>query len=202
MRSDNPAEIRNVIRTAKAQCTTTDYSNLDQKVKILKIESKILNSEVLKAKIEIFEIKVKSSKFSNTFYSRLQDLKAVQGKKAQDEAATTTTEAPKLETCSALELKVEKIAENFQKVTEMEENVSKFSKDMSTTLKNIESANNHNFAGIMKFIENFDRKIEEKLEGIESKQKNLMEKINKIETDSKANKVEVNQKLWAILNAV
>jgi uncharacterized protein YoxC len=87
----------------------------------------------------------------------------------------------------------------------MDEKISKLTKDMSTTLKDIESANSDNFAAIMKFIENIDKKmeaIEEKLVGMDTYQKNLMDKINKIETDSKANKVEVNQKLRAILNAV
>jgi len=215
MRADNPTEINNVIRTAQTQCKNSDYSNLEQQVKFLEIESIFLNSENLKEKLEELENEIKSSKFSNTFHRRLQDLKAAQTKKAQDEA-TTTTEAPKFETCSALGLKVEEIGANMndlisgskslnktdQKVTEMDEKISKLNKDMSTTLKDIESTNNQNFAAIMKFIENLDKKIEEKLSGIDDAQKKLMNKIHKIENESHDDKVKINQKLRAILKAV
>jgi hypothetical protein len=57
----------------------------------------------------------------------------------------------------------------------------------------------------MKFIENFDKKmeaIEEKLAGINDVQMKLMNKIHKIESESHDDKVRINQKLRTILKAV
>jgi len=133
MRADNPTEINNVIRTAQSQCSNSDYSNLELKVKNLEIESKNLNSENFKEKLENLENEIKNSKFPNFFQQKLQDLKADQVKKAQETttqkpttmtttATTTTTEAPKkpevnsFETCSALESKIDKIAANLMDI--------------------------------------------------------------------------------------
>jgi hypothetical protein len=123
----NPTALQNIIKTAKAQCVNTDYSNLEQKVKNLEIESKYLSSENLKEKLEKLENEIKKSKFQNFFQQHLQDLKAAQIEKTQEEASkttpkpattttiatTTTTEAPKFETCSALESKIDDIAANL-----------------------------------------------------------------------------------------
>ncbi|XP_070493075.1 uncharacterized protein [Chironomus tepperi] len=125
---NNPTAVQNVIKAAKNQCTTSDYSNLEQKVKNLEAESSALSSEQLKEKLEKLENLVKNSKFSNTFHSKLQGLKAGQAKKAQEEATTATatttpttttttqaatTESSKFETCAALESKVDKMTENL-----------------------------------------------------------------------------------------
>jgi len=113
--SNNPTEVQNIIKTAKAQCISSDYSNLKQKVKTLEIESKSLNSENFKEKLEKLAIEIKNSKFPNTFYHTLQELKATQTKKAQE---TITTEFPKepevslSEIFSAIKSKVDNIALN------------------------------------------------------------------------------------------
>ncbi|XP_070501475.1 leucine-rich repeat-containing protein egg-6-like [Chironomus tepperi] len=86
--------VQNIIKTAKNKCTTSDYSNLEQKVKNLEAESSKLSSEHLKEKLEKLENEVENSKFSNFFRDKLQDLKADQVKKAQEEAKTTTKIEP------------------------------------------------------------------------------------------------------------
>jgi len=112
---NDATDVQDVIRTAKAQCTSSDYSSLEQKVKNLEIESKNLNSENLKEKLGKLENEIKNSKFPNTFHRRIQDLKAAQAEKAQDEATTATTESPKepelskFVTCLALELKIDNV---------------------------------------------------------------------------------------------
>ena len=127
---NNPSEVQKIVKTARVQCTNSDYSNLDQKVKNLEIESKNLNSENLREKLEKLENEIKNSKFYNFFQQKLQDLKADQVKKEQDESTptqkptttttATATEAPKkvrisnkVETCSALESKIDEIAANL-----------------------------------------------------------------------------------------
>jgi len=55
--SKNMTDVHDVIRAAKAQCTNSDYLNLEQKVKILEIESKILNS-----RLDILEENVRTDK--------------------------------------------------------------------------------------------------------------------------------------------
>jgi len=123
------AEVQNIINAAQAQCTNSGYSNLEQKVRNLEVES-----ENFKENLEKLENEVKNSKFQNFFQERLKDLKADQVKKEQDEATTittptttaspisttkTSTKAPKEsesnkdETCSALESKIDMIAANL-----------------------------------------------------------------------------------------
>jgi len=103
MGANNPTEVKNIIKTVKAQCINSDFPLLEQKVKNLEIESENLNFENFKEKLENLENEIKKSKFPNTFHRRLQDLKVVQDKKALEEIS-------KFVKCSALELKVDNIA--------------------------------------------------------------------------------------------
>ncbi|XP_070501451.1 toll-like receptor 6 [Chironomus tepperi] len=115
--SNKPTAVQNVIKIAKNQCTTSDYSNLEQKVKNLEAESSILSSEQLKEKLGKLENEVENSKFQNSFQSKLQGLRASLAKTTttttEPTTTSTTTESSKFETCSALESKVDKIAENL-----------------------------------------------------------------------------------------
>jgi len=112
--SNNPTAVKNIIKAAKAKCINSDYLNLAQKVKSIEIESENLNSENLKEKLENLENEVKKSKFSNTFKRRLQDLKAIQVIKAEEENTTALARKVMRLTCSNLESKVDKIATNLK----------------------------------------------------------------------------------------
>jgi len=74
---NNPAGVQNLIATARAQCTNLDYSSLEQKVKYLEFESRILDSETLNEKLESLENEIKNSKFANFFHEKLACLYAV-----------------------------------------------------------------------------------------------------------------------------
>jgi len=215
---NNPTEVQNVIKTAKAQCINSDYLKLEQQVRNLEMELKSLNLENFEEKLEKLENEITNSKFLNTFYRRLQDLKAAQIKEAKEHkiAKIIESNAKKMDRLESKLIEIgskleeneetvsqvsQKISSSDQKIAEIDEKVSKLSKDMSTTLKDIESANNQNFAAIMKFIENIDKKIEEKLSQIDDAQKKLMNKIHKIESEDHDDKVKINQKLRAILKA-
>ncbi|XP_070493049.1 putative leucine-rich repeat-containing protein DDB_G0290503 [Chironomus tepperi] len=163
---NNSTAVQNVITTAKNQCTTSDYSNLEQNVKNLEAESSALSSEQLKEKLEKLENEVKNSKFPNFFQSKLQGLKADQAKKAQEEATTTTTttepttttqaattESSKFETCSALESKVDKITENLTDLMTLATN--------GTDTQQCAALINENFTKMSQNI----AKIDEKLNG-------------------------------------
>jgi len=76
MFAHDPIKFQNVIRTVQLQCTNLDYSNLEQKVKYLEMESRILNSENLNKKFENLENEIKNSHFSNFFQEKLQGLNA------------------------------------------------------------------------------------------------------------------------------
>jgi len=73
----NPSEVQTIIRIANYRCTNENYSNLEQKVKKLEIESKNSKSENLKEKVKNLENEIKNSEFSNFFQEKLQILKAV-----------------------------------------------------------------------------------------------------------------------------
>jgi len=73
---NSPTDLQSIIKTAQANCTNLDYSNLEQKVKYLEFESKNLNSADLNAKIKNLENEIKSSRFANFFQEKLQSLNA------------------------------------------------------------------------------------------------------------------------------
>jgi len=73
----NPTEVQNLIKTAQSLCTNLDYSSLEQKVKYLEMESRILDSETLNQKVENLENEIKNSMFENFFQEKLEGLNAV-----------------------------------------------------------------------------------------------------------------------------
>ena len=207
MYAHNPTEVQSVIKAAKAQCTNSDYSNLEQKVKNLEIESKNLNSENFKERLEKLENEIKNSRFSNNFHRRLQNLKAAQVKKVQEsttttEATTTTSEALKkpeinsFETCSTLELKVNNNVINLMDlVTQAGNGTHSAFKDQVTIDNSKYEANHEDLRNqkeaINKKLDNLETKIEEfKSESLKeiNQIKNIIKKMeSKIE--------EVNRKL-------
>ena len=74
---NNPTDLQSIIKIAKLNCTNLDYSNLEQKVKYLEFESRILSSTDLNIKIENLKNEIKNSKFPNFFQEKLQGLNAV-----------------------------------------------------------------------------------------------------------------------------
>ncbi|CAG9810515.1 unnamed protein product [Chironomus riparius] len=129
---NTPSNVGNVVATAKAQCTSAEYSALELKVNNLENESANLTSVALKDKLDILENEVKVSKFSNTFARRIQDLRALQAKKALEEATTTTTttttttQAPttttrsiKYDACLALEPNFNILSQNITRIEAM-----------------------------------------------------------------------------------
>jgi len=112
---NNPTAVQKIIRTAKAQCTNSNYSNLKRKVKNLEIDSRNSNSENFMQRNGKLENDVK---FPNAFQQKLQNYKAAQFKKAREDTTTTTefskeSESINFETCSALESKIDEIAVNL-----------------------------------------------------------------------------------------
>ncbi|XP_070505190.1 peroxidasin homolog isoform X3 [Chironomus tepperi] len=82
----NPTAVQNVIKTASTKCSNSDYLNLEQKVRNLEAESATLSSEQLKEKLQNLEIESQDLYLPYFFQQEIQDLKAVQVKKAQEEA--------------------------------------------------------------------------------------------------------------------
>jgi len=114
--SNNPTEVQNVIKTAKAQCTSWDFSDLKQKIQNLKNESKNLNLEDFRAKLENLEFQIKNSSFPNFFQEKLQFLKLVLFEKEKKDQFFDTisaiTKNSSNEMCSPLELKVNNVTDN------------------------------------------------------------------------------------------
>ncbi|KAL7011920.1 hypothetical protein ACKWTF_014515 [Chironomus riparius] len=201
-------QVQNVIKAAKDKCTNSEFADLEQKVKSLEVELNLV-------KLDSLDSEVKKSKFANFFKDKVQVLK-------DRKETATSTGAPKevqninFETCSAISFKVDHISatmnglmirsKSFEdKVEDIIQKASTFSQDTTTTLNNIESSNNQNFEAIVTLIEEFGKKmeaIEAKLAGIDSVQVKLMNKIHKMESKNHDNKLEINQRLKAILNVV
>ncbi|KAL7011918.1 hypothetical protein ACKWTF_014513 [Chironomus riparius] len=201
----NATELQNAIKIVKDKCENSDYPKMEKKVKNLEIEANHSTFQNVAKKLEKLEIEVQNSKFSNTFHRRLQDLKAVQTRSEVITTTTTyeeisTTEAikcPQLEVCSALESKINhfetilkdmnlRTSNTDQKIAAMDERNSKFIKEMTTTLKDVKATNDQHFVTIMRFIVNFEKKLEaiyENLAGIDIIQEKLINKINKIEPE-------------------
>lgn len=124
--SNNPTEVQNVIKAAKAQCTSWDFSDLNQKLQNLKNESKILNLEDFRAKLENLEFQIKNSSFSNFFEEKLQFLKVVLFEKEKKDQFFDTisaiTKNSSFEMCSPLELKVNNVTDNVTYLVALTEN--------------------------------------------------------------------------------
>jgi alanyl-tRNA synthetase len=74
---NNSTAVQNIIKTAQAQCTNLEYSNLEQKVKYLEKQSESLDSGALNEKLDNLESEVKDSKFPNFFNDQLQGINAI-----------------------------------------------------------------------------------------------------------------------------
>jgi len=153
----NPTAVQDVIKTAKAKCINSSYSNLEQKVKNLINETVNLNSENLKLNLENLENEIKNSKYPKIFQERLQALRALLIEK---EATTTiTTIAPKesemciFKTCSALESKVNDVAENLKDLIALVSNQTAINKAIELINQNYEEQNKK-FTNLMKALKN------------------------------------------------
>jgi len=138
---NNPTKLQNVITAAKAQCISSEYLNLEQKFRNLKNNN--LNSENFKQQIEKFENEVKNSKFSNTFYQRIQDLKIDLIAKKESEfvakiAALIMVNVNQMST--ALESKInDKLAVQGKIMSEIQGNLTRNSDAITTINKNYEN---------------------------------------------------------------
>jgi predicted nucleic acid-binding Zn-ribbon protein len=107
---------------------------LEQKVKNLQNESKSLNYENLKIKLEILENEIKNSKFANFFQERLQALRVVLTEKSKENV-----------NCSALESKVNSINDKLTaqdvKMSTIEEKLVQISDAIAMINKNYEDMN-------------------------------------------------------------
>ena len=83
--TNDPTSVQNIIKTAQASCTNFDYSSLEQKVKYLEMESRILNSADLNEKLENLENEIKNSRFANFFQEKIEDLNAVAIQKERED---------------------------------------------------------------------------------------------------------------------
>ncbi|XP_070501454.1 uncharacterized protein [Chironomus tepperi] len=217
--SNNSTAVQNVIKTAKNQCTNSEYSNLEQKVKDLEAESSALSSEQLKEKLEKLENEVKNSKFPNFFQSKLQGIRAGQAKKAQEEATTattktepttttttpaTTTESSKFETCSALESKVDKMTENLidlmtlatngtdtQQCAALKDDLRNRNEDMDTKLEILDENVQNTKTAMLREIQNIKNAATIDHAGLLSSLKFRTDKIEKAmkEQDQKLSKI-------------
>ncbi|XP_070504107.1 adhesin Ata autotransporter-like [Chironomus tepperi] len=198
---NNPTSVQNIIKTAKNQCTNSDYSNLEQSVKNFEAESSALSSEQFKEKLEKLENEVKNSKFPIFFRDKLLGIRADQVKKAQQEAktpttttepTTTTAKRSKLETCSALESKVDKMTENLTDLMILATN--------GTDTQKCAALINENFTKMSQNI----AKIDEKLSGTAAQVNNsqfdalkddLRTQIGDINTKMSQNIAKIDEKL-------
>jgi len=181
--SNNPTEVQNVIKTAQTQCTNSDYSNLEQKAKNLQTESKNLNSENFKIEIENLENEIKNSKFPNFFQENLKDLKAglVEKKKMEFlDAISKIVKNNSIEVCSALEYKVNFVADNLQ--------------DLMTLTSNQINQSKAEFAVLTdKFV------VQDlKISGIEEKMTKISDAIEQINK----NYEDLNRKFTNLMNAL
>jgi len=103
------SQVQSIIAASKTQCTNSDYTNLDQKFKILEQDSKSLDSTSLNKKIENLEKDLKNSKYPNFFQTKLQNLKIL-----QKSIPETTTVTPNVETCSSLKSKFINFSTNLK----------------------------------------------------------------------------------------
>jgi len=142
--SNNSTLVQEIIKTAKAKCTNSDYSNLEQKVKNLQTESKNLNSENFKREIENLENEIKNSKYSNFFQENLKELKAglVEKKKLEFlDAITAIVKNSSIEMCSALESKVDDLN---NKLMVQDIKISRIEQKLEHIINAIEMINKNN----------------------------------------------------------
>jgi len=84
--ANNPTEVQKIIKTAQAQCISLDYSSLEQKVKYLEKESRVLDSQTLKKELEILKTEIKNSAFPSSFQDQIKLLNATLIKMEKEDA--------------------------------------------------------------------------------------------------------------------
>lgn len=190
--NNNSTAVQKVIETLKTKCISSDFTLLELKIKNLEMES-----ENLKEKLKKLEKEIKKSKFSNYFQQKLQDLTAAQTKKAHDEA-TTTTQAPKFETCSALESKIDEIAANLNNCGtnsnnhQQNEQCAAIKEDLiningtlvgiSQIISKAETKNEENYRSLKDAM---DKKLETLEENMENFKKSALKEIQNIKNSVK-----------------
>jgi len=88
--ANNPTEVQNVIKTAISQCINLEYSNLEQQVKYLEMQSKVLDSATLKTNLGVLVSAIQNSAFPNFFQEQIQRINATEIDKAQEDAENLT----------------------------------------------------------------------------------------------------------------
>ncbi|XP_070501521.1 toll-like receptor Tollo [Chironomus tepperi] len=216
--------VQNVIKAAKAKCTNSDYSNLEQKVKNLEAESSALSSEQFKEKLEKLENEVKNSKFPNFFRDKLLGIRADQVKKVQQEAktpttttepTTTTTESSKLETCSALESKVDKMTENLtdlmilatngtntQQCAALKDDLRNRNEDMDTKLETLDENVQNTKTAMLREIQNIKNAATIDHAGLLASLRFRTDKIEKAMKEMKEQNQNMDKKLAKIMKAL
>ncbi|XP_070505224.1 paramyosin-like [Chironomus tepperi] len=193
--SDSQTAVQNIIKTASTRCINSDYSNLEHKVRNLEAASSNLDSEQFKENLEKLENEVKNSKFPNFFQIELQDLKAEQAKKAQEEhfsalvskacrlsitdnltnLMTLATNGTDSKQCAALQ---DKINENF---TKMSQNIAKIDEKLSGTAAQINNSQCDALKDdLRKHIEDMDTKLEILDENGQNTKTAMLREIQKI----------------------
>ncbi|XP_070501706.1 uncharacterized protein [Chironomus tepperi] len=153
--SNNLIAIQTQVKAAK--CTNFDYSNLDQKVKNLQIESQNLNSWDLKKKIGNLEYEVEVSRFDRFFQEQLQGLKSAQIKKEREEFFDTISQIIQVnsnEQCSGIESKFDNVNDKLRiqdmKLAGIDEKLVSITEAIS---KNYEELNKK-FTNLINVLEN------------------------------------------------
>jgi hypothetical protein len=155
--SNNTIAVKEFIQTLSNMCTYSVYSELDQKVRNLVIESSNLNSEDFKQNIENLEDEIKNSKFSNFFQEKIQDLKVAQIKKEKEEfleAISKLVNANSHEMCSAMESSFnEQLVTQNKKISAIEEKLENLGDKIEMINKNYEDLN-RKFSNLMMALGN------------------------------------------------
>jgi len=210
------AEVQNVIRTAKAQCTNSDYSNIEQKFKNLKIEANSLNSADLAEKIKNLENEVKNSKFHIHYEEKLKNLKTIQTQKtttAPTTTAPTTTESPqnpdicteiaKTDTCSALNSKFVSLVTNLKDLVAQAANKtitnvqSNFTGEIPAQLEQCSVSDEH-FANLTESVEKFEENYSKQAKSIDlvdAKITDLSSKFKESETNLNTAVASINESI-------
>jgi len=185
MFAHDPIQFQNIIKTAQAQCTNLDYSNLEQKVKYLELESKFLNSENLREKFENLENLIKNSKFPNFFQEKLQNLNAVLNEKEIKDQffdiISAITRNSSFEMCSALESKVNNVTKNVKDLVALTSNQTDNSKAEFVALNDKLLVQDIKISGIEEKLEQISEAIEKINKNCEEQNKRFLNLMNALE---------------------
>ncbi|CAG9810514.1 unnamed protein product [Chironomus riparius] len=207
---DNPTEVQNIIKIVKSHCTNSDFSNLLQNVKNLEIESKNLNLEKFKEKLENLNNEVKNSKFRPRQAARLKiSLESkVDGLAANLKdlvaQATNGTDCGHFQGLKTiLDEKVSKFDEKLTKtVSKMDRNIANL-KEVSLTSTDTASTSPKSRTEISKLDdENFDIKLEVFEENLINFKTFAFKKIDKMEIDEKVFRASTKKTLEKLIEEV